>query len=408
MDIRDLKGAVDAMLARPRVDGYSEEMVRNAGWILGNFAKWCRREGVARIGRDEAARFLRDQFDLDIGRRDVTPAQCVVRKPLLTLLELEETGTYRKAHQQHPGPEPPPAQFAEAFGRYEAAVRETGLAASTKSLKLWRIRRFLAFLDSRGVRDLGGLTVADVHAYMGEPGRSAHEGKRDGYLLREFLEWLCGEGLVGFRGKDAFPVVRARAYSPLPSRYTDEEVARMLASVDASTPAGKRDMLVLSLFAHYGMRCGDVAALRFDDVDWCSGRISVAQGKTGARLSLPIIDAVRFPLLDYVRNARPASDDPHVILTTHAPHTPYKNGSAFHSFVTRAIDRAGIDREGRRHGPHSLRHSAASGLLAAGVPLPTISSVLGHSSTATTESYLSVDEERLAALPPEVPHVHGW
>lgn len=408
MDIKDLKGAVGAMLARLRADGYSEEMVRNAEWVLGIFAGWCEREGVASVGREEASRFLLEHLDLPIDSRDVTPAQCVVRKPLLTLLELEETGTYRKGHQQHPGPEPPPAQFAEAFGRYEEAVRETGLAASTKSLKLWRIRRFLAFLDARGVRGLGDLTVADVHAYMGEPGRSAHEGKRDGYLLREFLEWLHGEGLVGFRGRDAFPVVRARAYSPLPSRYTDEEVARMLSSVDVSTPAGKRDMLVLSLFAHYGMRCGDVAALRFDDIDWCSGRIVVAQGKTGARLSPPMVDAVRFPLLDYVRNARPASDDPHVILTTYAPHTPYKNGSTFHHFVTKAIDRAGVSREGRRHGPHSLRHSAASGLLAAGVPLPTISSVLGHSSTATTESYLSIDEERLAALPPEVPHVRGW
>ena len=103
------------------------------------------------------------------------------------------------------------------------------------------------------------------------------------------------EGLIAFGGRDAFPVVRARAYSPLPSRYTDEEVALILGSVDVATPAGKRDMLVLSLFAHYGMRCGDVAALRFADVDWCSGRIAIVQAKTGLRLSLPIVDGVRFP-----------------------------------------------------------------------------------------------------------------
>ncbi len=408
MDIKCLEGAVGALLERLRSDGYSDEMVRNAKWVLGIFAGWCKREGVALVGREEASRFLLEHLDLPIDSRDVTPAQCVVRKPLLTLVEIDETGSYRKAHQQHPGPKPPPTRFAEAYGQYAEAVGASGLAASTKSQKLWRIRRFLTFLDSRGVCNLGDLTVADVHAYMGEPGRSIHEDKRDGYLLREFLEWLHGRGLIRFGGRDAFPVVRARAYSPLPSRYTDEEVARMLAAIDTSTVSGKRDMLVLSLFAHYGMRCGDVAALRFDDVNWCSGLISVAQGKTGARVSLPIIDAVRFPLLDYVRNARPVSDDPHIILTTHAPHTPYKNGSSFHRFVTKAIDRAGIDREGRRHGPHSLRHSAASGLLAAGVPLPTISSVLGHASTATTEIYLSIDEERLAALPPEVPHVHGW
>lgn len=408
MDIKMLGGAADALVDRLRSDGYSDEMVRNARWVLGNFAKWCEREGVRSVNREEAARFLLAQFDLPIDERDVTPAQCVIRKPLLTLLELEETGTYLKSHQRHPGPEPPPEQFAGAYAGYAALVGSSGLAGSTKALRLWRVRRFLLFLDSRGVRKIGDLTVADVHAYMGEPGRSPHENKRDGYSLRKALDWMGEEGLIAFGGRDAFPVVRARAYSPLPSRYTDEEVALILGSVDVATPAGKRDMLVLSLFAHYGMRCGDVAALRFADVDWCSGRIAIVQAKTGLRLSLPIVDGVRFPLLDYVRNARPRSNDPHVILTTHAPHTPYKSGSSFHRMVTRAIDRVGVDRSGRRHGGHALRHSAASGLLAAGVPLPTISSVLGHASTSATEAYLSVDEEGLAAIPPEVPHVRGW
>ncbi len=408
MNIEYLGDAVDALIGRMSSDGYSAEMVKNARWVLGNFEKWCGREGVASIGREEAGRFLLSQFDLPIDERDVTPAQCVVRKPLLTLLELDETGTYLKSHQQHPGPEPPPGQFAKAYEGYAELVRSSDLAKSTKATKLWRFRRFLAFLDARGVRATGDLTVADVHAYMGEPGRSVHENKRDGYLLREALDWMRGEGLAPFGGREAFPVVRARAYSPLPSRYTDEEVSLILGAVDAATPAGKRDMLVLSLFAHYGMRCGDVAALEFRDVDWCTGRIATVQAKTGLPLSLPIIDEVRFPLLDYVRNARPKSADPHIILTTHAPHTPYASGSSFHRMVTRAIDRAGVDRSGRRHGGHALRHSVASGLLSSGTALPTISSVLGHASTQTTEAYLSIDEEGLAAIPPEVPHVDGW
>ena len=157
MNIEYLGDAVDALIGRMSSDGYSAEMVKNARWVLGNFEKWCGREGVASIGREEAGRFLLSQFDLPIDERDVTPAQCVVRKPLLTLLELDETGTYLKSHQQHPGPEPPPGQFAKAYEGYAELVRSSDLAKSTKATKLWRFRRFLAFLDARGVRATGDL-----------------------------------------------------------------------------------------------------------------------------------------------------------------------------------------------------------------------------------------------------------
>jgi len=40
-------------------------------------------------------------------------------------------------------------------------------------------------------------------------------------------------------------------------------------------------------------------------------------------------------------------------------------------------------------------HSAASRLLRAAVPLPTISAVLGHADPESTNVYLSVDHERL-------------
>jgi site-specific recombinase XerD len=46
-------------------------------------------------------------------------------------------------------------------------------------------------------------------------------------------------------------------------------------------------------------------------------------------------------------------------------------------------------------GTSLLRHSAASRLLRAAVPLPTISAVLGHASSESTNVYLSVDQARL-------------
>ena len=55
-------------------------------------------------------------------------------------------------------------------------------------------------------------------------------------------------------------------------------------------------------------------------------------------------------------------------------------------------------------GVHSLRHTLASTMLAKDVPLPVISSVLGHITQKATSIYLHIDIDRLkeCALDPEV------
>lgn len=403
MDATLLKSHIPRLIERLEEDGYSAEMVQNARWVLGHFAKFVDWNRLAEVGPPEMEEFLRVQYDLEMHAVDVTPAQCVVRKPLLSLWEFATTGSYLKSHQRWRA-EAPPA-FPEVYAEYKKFASGLGRAWSTTRGKLVTMRRFLDHLAQGGLSSMGELSPGDVHGFLADGRHSAHALKRDSYNLREALEWMRGRGMIGFGGLDAIPVVRARAYSPVPSCYTSSEVARMLAAIDVSRPEGKRDMLVVSLFAHYGMRSGDVAGLKLSDIDWSAGTIRIVQGKTGLPLALPLIDAVRYPLLDYLRNARPESDDPHVLLTTHAPVTCYKGGSGFHSMLTAVMERAGIDFSGRRHGGHALRHSLASGLLEDGVPLPTIGGVLGHADTGTTELYLSIDERRLASLAPEVPDV---
>jgi integrase len=46
-------------------------------------------------------------------------------------------------------------------------------------------------------------------------------------------------------------------------------------------------------------------------------------------------------------------------------------------------------------GTRLLRHNAASRMLRASTPLPTISAVLGHASEESTKGYMTIDDERL-------------
>ncbi len=51
-----------------------------------------------------------------------------------------------------------------------------------------------------------------------------------------------------------------------------------------------------------------------------------------------------------------------------------------------------------------LRHSLATNLMSGDVPVSGISDILGHTSTLTTEIYLTIDEKHLKEVSLEVPN----
>ena len=163
-------------------------------------------------------------------------------------------------------------------------------------------------------------------------------------------------------------------------------------------------MLIVSLAAVLGLRAGDIINLKFENIDWNNNAINIVQGKTGRQLTLPLVDAVKFPLIDYLKNGRHESrDNDYILVTVYAPYTKYSCTASLCTVITKCMDKAGINIDGRHHGPHALRHSLATNLMRNNAPLSAISNVLGHASTRTTELYLTVDERNLRQLSLEVP-----
>jgi integrase len=158
------------------------------------------------------------------------------------------------------------------------------------------------------------------------------------------------------------------------------------------------------LAAGLGLRGGDIVDLRKTDIDWPGAMLSRRQLKTGRRLVLPIPQGMLLALADYMKHERPRSDDDHVFLSSRAPHESYRSHSTVHVVVSDAFERAGVDVGGRRHGPHALRHSLASAMLAGGAAYPVIGAVLGHANSGeATRVYLWIDVEQLRPLALEVP-----
>lgn len=226
--------------------------------------------------------------------------------------------------------------------------------------------------------------------------------------LRQFFRYAYTHG---YTQKDlSFYILpdNYNRHSSIPTTYTEEEIRSVLAGPDRASSTGKRDYLVLLLAAEYGWRSGDITGFRLDQIDWNRNVIRFEQRKTSIPVEYPLLSSIGNAIIDYLKNGRPDSERPEVILQTEK--TKYDkplSSPTVHSIVTRYMKKANISGwKEKKHGAHSLRHSLATNMLKRNVALSVISNVLGHQSTETTKIYLKVDTEKLKSctlpMPPMV------
>jgi len=405
MNTNEIQTTAEALYAKMQRDGYSKSVLDTTGWIINHFVKYCNANNVEWIDIPIIARFLSEKYDIDY--QDPTAGmQTVLRRPLLILMEFHECGNYCKSHQRGSTTEIPEA-YADEFLACRDYVNSLGICIKSKKRKLWIITNFLAFLQREGKTVLANIVAADVSQYINTLTEYAHATRRlYASALREILDWMNSEGMISFSGRDAFPVLRKSPKSDILSYYSKDEIKDIIGSIDESSTSGKMKRFIVAITAFLGIRAGDLIRLKFSDIDWANDRINIIQSKTGTLLTLPMPDEVKFPLLDYLKNARTDSEDAEYILSTaYAPFTRIHQTSSIYRHISKCIKQSNVAVNGRRMGPHALRHSLATNLLSENVPLSTISNILGHSNTRTTEIYLGVDESNLKELSLEVGYV---
>jgi integrase/recombinase XerD len=280
------------------------------------------------------------------------------------------------------------------FQRY--LVSERGIGAATAEGYACFARPFVAARLAPGGPGLAVLTAADVTGFVVAscPGKPKGSAKLTVTALRSLLGWLHADGVLSESLAWAVPSVASWRLARLPQPLEPGQVEAMLASCDRSTANGRRDLAMLTLLSRLGLRAGEVAALLLDDIDWRAGEIIIrGKGSRSERLPLPA-DAGE-PVAAYLRDGRPApaGGQRQVFLRVKAPHHALTSGGVTQA-VSAAARRAGL---GTVHA-HRLRHSAATGMLRAGVSLPGIGQVLRHRRLASTAIYAKTDLGALRAL----------
>jgi integrase/recombinase XerD len=310
-----------------------------------------------------------------------------------------------------PPPEPPATdrersqrEVLDGYRRWLLDVR--GLSVGILRKNSQAARMFLQWLEDKADRgSLHRVGVVEIDGYFDWRMRKLRRTTRSGVAscLRSFLKYLHADGIVP---GDLSPLASGPVlykFEDIPRAFNDEQVKKMLETTRRDkTPVGLRDYAILMLLAIYGLRAGEVARLKLDDIDWRAEKLHVRQTKTGNELFLPLVPAVGNALLNYLRRGRPQTELREVFLHARAPLGPFRGGSSLHGVVAHRLKEAGIQVEGR-HGPHAFRFARAVSLLRGTVPVKIIGDLLGHRSAESTEVYLRLATDDLRAVSIDLP-----
>lgn len=295
-------------------------------------------------------------------------------------------------------------RFLDELDIYLTSRTASGKKSETIRCETIRICNFLHFIEESGIANIADITAENLLEFLRglNPDYSDQWKRSYAYTIRKFLN--CPELGLAFPYDTDILLLGYRHIKKqrLESYYTTEEIKAVMDAVDRNTPWGKTIYAMMLLACVYGLRVSDIRGLQLKSLHWKEKTISFYQIKTKQYVELPLTDGTILALLDYIKNVRPESDDPHVFLRHTRPYIPYSSKDNFGSKVSYYFKKSGVNISGKHHGLHSMRHSLATNLLGEDTAVNEIASILGHSSIKSTKPYIWSDIKHLKMCALEV------
>ena len=179
----------------------------------------------------------------------------------------------------------------------------------------------------------------------------------------------------------------------LPHVLSIEDIDKLFAAIDHSTPEGTRNRAMLETMYSCGLRVSELTGLLISNLFLDVEFIKVF-GKGSKERLVPIgTDAVKHINIyrEYVRNHINIQRGHEDFLFLNRRGTSLSRVSVF-LIIKELAEKAGL---GPGIHPHTLRHSFATHLVEAGADLRAVQQMLGHQSITTTEIYTHLDRKYL-------------
>jgi len=301
------------------------------------------------------------------------------------LLEQDRTGKYKpKLQRKHER-----LTFGEVAEKYIQWAR-----ASKKSWKddEQRYRKHLEPVLSRdSLKGVSPLKIEKLKRDLQKKGLAPGTVKHCLVLIRQIFNKAGAWGL--YDGPNPIKQVKLPSPNNKRTRFLTYEEADELLDKLSRRSRQVHDQALLSL--HCGLRFGEIAALRWGDLDFKNGIIHVRDPKGGESRQAFMTQTVSEMLADRIPDEVNPSD---LVFSGRGGVRQKSVSKAFFRAVESLGLNEGIEDPRERIVFHTLRHTFASWLAIQGTPLFTIKELMGHKSLSMTERYahLIPDHKRAA------------
>lgn len=280
-----------------------------------------------------------------------------------------------------------------ATGPVEAFLAHLAVERQGSPHTLDAYRRDLTALQSwaedngRTVPELQGDDLRAFIASEHRRGLSPKSLQRRLSACRSLYRWLLKNGQVAASPAESIRAPKAPRKLP---QVLDVDEAVQLVEIATDAPLGLRDRALLELFYSSGLRLAETCALRWADLDFEQGLVSVL-GKGSKQRIVPVGSHARAALQAW-RDASGGVDA--------SPVFPGRGGKPITPRAVQLRLRQLAMRQGvfKRVHPHLLRHSFASHMLESSGDLRGVQELLGHADLGTTQIYTHLDFQHLARV----------
>lgn len=285
-------------------------------------------------------------------------------------------------------------QLLDSFIAYLAV--EKGLSKNTLESYGRDVGKFIAFIHEKNISSVDAIKYDDILDFLShfkKQGFSDTTTVRTIVSIKQFFKYLQLEKII--KEDPSSQIQTPKMKKSIPGVISLEDVEKILAAPDESTPEGIRDLAMLEVLYATGIRVSELIGLKLNEVNFEMGFV-IVYGKGSKERIVPIGEKAQEKLKAYMENSRPAllkSKEAKELFVTRRGGGMTRQG--FWKLIKTYALKSGITKD---ISPHTLRHSFATHLLERGADLRTIQIMLGHSDISTTQIYTHVESERLREI----------
>lgn len=395
MRLGPLRAAIDIVADDLERAGYAYLSAKRYLSLIASFSRYALKSGCVRAQTIDWA--LVERF---LGRRSLSRSTSTVGRTALGHV-FRHLGRHAQAVRLSASER----RDAALLARFDTYLRDIrGLEAKSREELLRAARRTIIwYRQAKPYEPLAHLSAQDVLAYAffyATHHRTSHRTRSAAMShLRNFLRYLHWSATCRQDFSRYVPRVPIWPMAGIPEYLPWDDVRRVIDSIDASDPVGKRDRALLMLVATTGMRNGELRHLELGDIRWREGEIHLRRTKNRRDRIVPLLTEAGSALSDYLLHGRPQTPERRIFLSHRPPVRPFRISGTVSAIVRRRLARLGI--RPVRAGTHLLRHSLATQMVRQDRPVKEVADLLGHQNIDTTAVYVKVALPQLAmvALP---------